>query len=302
MKFLREVEKFGAVLEPGDGVDRSAEGLLAACRAHGLCVTSGLENAAEFTRLTDFLLLRLKDASDTGRTNHPEESALQTVTTGEFPLSWHAEFGTTPLRPDILGLYCVDPGTAGDTLLCDGVSLWRNVSDRVRSYFQENRLYFRCRMISRWDDFYGAPLASGAISPGERVARLRRLEPSVELLAEDEKGIWYAWRPSAVTRVGTDQQEALACNIFRGVYEDTGYRPRVGDGELIPDEILADVKKTADEVAVAVRWSAGQMALVDNHRCLHARTKPEGSRLVYFTCGYTGAMLGQVYAALSVPA
>lgn len=55
---------------------------------------------------------------------------------------------------------------------------------------------------------------------------------------------------------------------------------RLGNGDPIPDELVAHVRAEVEEEMVELRWQAGDLLIVDNHLLLHGRRPFRGPREV----------------------
>lgn len=121
------LESNGRALE-----DLAEETIWEALDTHGAILFRGFgvdddgfyEFASRYTR--GFLVSPFSDRKAASQTNE-----LQTVTLGRAGLSLHFEYGTSPMRPDLIWFYCRKPaaeGAGGETLLADGVAIF----DRLR--------------------------------------------------------------------------------------------------------------------------------------------------------------------------
>jgi alpha-ketoglutarate-dependent taurine dioxygenase len=75
----------------------------------------------------------------------------------------------------------------------------------------------------------------------------------------------------------------LASNFLPGTYRD--YLPTLVDGSALPTSLLTEVAQVADRIAVDIAWSAGEIAIIDNSRCLHARRSQDQYRKVWGVFG-----------------
>lgn len=288
MQFLNEAERFGLVIDKALTPDAvlSAEFVDTAVREHGLCVIRGFAlGVDDFRKHTEFLATRWA-SDDRARHNHPTASGIQTVTLGDFPLNWHAEAGNLPIRADALALYCETPGTGGETLIADGAALWQATSNEAKDYFRAHRLYFTYRMtVPEILGFFGVP-PTVPVGPRVIATLIKELDENIDAVLERTSGkLAITWRPRAFSVDPVTGQEVFASNVFLGVYDDSGYVPRVDDGTAIPKKILDEMQRAADATATQLSWAPGDMAVVNNHRCLHARNSPGKGRVLYFTCG-----------------
>ncbi len=171
-------------------------------------------------------------------------------------------------------------------MISDGAALWQCASKEAQDYFRAHRLHFSYRMtVPEILKFFGAP-STLPIGPRVIATLIKELDDSIDARLERTSGkLAITWRPRAFSVDPVTGHEIFANNVFLGVYDDTGYVPRVDDGTPIPKNILDEMQRAADATATQLSWAPGDMAVINNHRCLHARNSPGKGRVLYFTCG-----------------
>ena len=285
--------QFGRVFSPDEVGDLSTlspstvEEHVSSCGA--IVFRDFAARVGDFRQLLGFVLQVFTDDDDAKRLPHPHEAGVQTVTASDSPLNWHAEFGNYPLRPDVIAFYCEDPGAGGTTLVCDGVALWNELPAEHRRFFEQNRLQFTWNLTKREiASRFGIPEDALTEAYVEKiVASLDHVNATLN----PDSSYSMSWNPRAY-EVQPDGAVAFNANIFPGVYRE--YVPRLEDGREIPAPVIEAVQRTASDVALTIEWRPGDFAIVDNHRCLHARGKPGRDRKVYALFGYTQRTAGRL--------
>ncbi len=293
LRFLRPEHKFGLVIEPKThALDSIGTWLTEQNVAqYGMVVVRGFDNytVEMFRDHVAFIKTVFLDSTDPARTLHPQYSDVQTVTEGESPLNWHAENGIQPLRPDVLSLYRETAGTSGCTLVCDGVELWANLPTKIKNYFAEHRLEYDLTFdVLDLAKAFAIPNAEAldAEMLGAMIAHnIKVFDTDITITNVSARTLSGKWNPSCPTT--TEGGTAFCSNVFRGVYLDS-FVPKIEGGEPIPKEILAEIESVAQAAAVSVDWKEENCIVINNHRCLHGRTKPGAGRKVYVKFGHTG--------------
>jgi alpha-ketoglutarate-dependent taurine dioxygenase len=246
-----------------------------------------ISNAAccreEFEELTEGLACDFFVHHNPSRTRLNADGTTQTVALGHAPLALHSERSYLPGKPELLFFYCVRSAAAGgETTLCDGASLCERLPDNLRTSLKAARAIWNriipLQLLQRTPGSAGccieaefATQASGARNATVR-SRAWKVRDSLHIEFEHpciEHG-WIANRDVFANYL-----------LFR---PDT---PVVCEREL-PADWLAEVSALADDLTVDIRWSAGDVAIVDNTRWLHGRRafSAESDRLILVRMGH----------------
>jgi alpha-ketoglutarate-dependent taurine dioxygenase len=186
----------------------------------------------------------------------------QGVEPGSQAIEPHQESGYLPWWPEIVAFFCRVPArTGGETILVDGVELWSRLSSSTRELFARTRL--------RFDNVNAVITDLLGLSPDAPLVR------SWSDLRPDLTGKLFYY-PSAVVR--TARGEEAFCNSIVGPYP---WKPRLEDGNVVPEAILEDVRRGHREVSADLHLDSGDLIILDNNRVLHGRRAFVGERDMY---------------------
>jgi alpha-ketoglutarate-dependent taurine dioxygenase len=249
-------------------------------RAHGFLHFTGFGATAEqFHALARRFMDRVRTTPEAERRQHPLHRGLQTVNSGMHALNFHADFGQLPDRPDVIALWCQAPAlSGGETYVCDGVALWKALSEETRARFSSTRI----RQVSLVDRRLWAQSAGG--DDFDAVKRAMEAHEGVACTLLDGGAMSIEWRTWAAFRPRFSDDLAFCSNVFPFVY--TGLVSLWDDGRPLEPGIHAELRTRAGEVAIGVAWQAGDFAIVDNTRWLHARAAQDAHRKVFTMLGY----------------
>jgi alpha-ketoglutarate-dependent taurine dioxygenase len=284
-------ESFGRILRPSPDL-RDRRALLAeAPRLRQRLADAGAILLRDFgfdlpgmEELSDRLASRFLPhrATAVGKRERVTETTA-TVNVGGRAFAWHRELGYAPFPPDVLFFLCErPPRRGGETLLCDGRALHARLSDRARDFARSAVVEYAYRLPREsW------PLALGASSEQAADAALARLAARLappEALAWTLTGDGVRARYCAPMLVAPRASEPPAfCNqvIFRA------HKLALKGGGPIPAWFLREVRRAANASSAALAWQAGDLALIDNARVMHARGEiDDAQRRILVRMGY----------------
>jgi alpha-ketoglutarate-dependent taurine dioxygenase len=200
----------------------------------------------------------------------------QYVDAGTERLRPHQENGYVPWRPDTLWFVCLSAADqGGESLLCDGVAVWRDLRPSTQELFLERRMSFDMR---RYVDIPERARLTffGTRDREETLGYLARFA-DVRLASDDggrPNGAWY--EPRAV--VATAGGPLAFCNSLIGPYDfDT---TTLDDGSAVSDDVLSEIDSVYDKHLVALALEPGDVVLIDNRRVLHGRNAFVGNRQI----------------------
>ena len=217
-------EHGGLLIEAGPGdrlddLDRS-EVIESFTRAGVLLLRGFQPDDAAFHRFGRRFADRLLVDPTPERISQPVAAEVQTVTLGNDPLNFHYEYGLTPFRPDILWLYCDRPAeSGGETIVCDGVEVWRRLGTATRGLFAERRLSYALEVAeATWRGFFGI----GEEGPAAQDALRSRLDgvTGLEYRIGRNGALSLRYRTSAVGPSKYSEAETFVGNVLPGTYPD----------------------------------------------------------------------------------
>lgn len=209
--------------------------------------------------------------NSTNRSVVDKGNHIQSVNRGPGGITLHPEMAREPYKPDVCWFACISPArTGGETFICDGVELAKNMTPDVFRALESRRLLYNRKATQQDISFW-----------------LETDQPSDEELANPPAGCPYEfWRNgnqidccfSAPALHKPMFANDLAFGNFlllaRQSLKLKSY-PVFEDGSIIPDGLVADLIKTADNIKEPVAWQANDVLMLDNTRFMHGRNKIE---------------------------
>lgn len=272
----------------------------AAIDSHGAVLFHGFDPGAEgFYRFASRFNHAFLTSPFGDRKNASDRNELQTVTLGQAGLSLHFEFGNSPLRPDLLWLFCRKPaaeGMGGETLLSDGAAAFDKLETRIQRTLLERRIkYTNYVPRDAFEAIFTDNKAAKAVV-GEDVLAALRTDPDLNITEMTDERVVFELTAPAVRRKD-DGRMHVCQNILTDAYKrpsdkdaESSFSTLVTweDGAEIESQTLDALRTVAFSVTRGIKWRAGDFAMVDNNRVLHGRrpTKdPERDLLIL--CSYS---------------
>jgi hypothetical protein len=291
------------------------ERLKARLERDGIVLVEGLDPRVEvFEAFTEALGETFVLHPEVRRDSLGKDGTTQSVTYGNEAIPLHAERAFLPNRPKTLYFMCVvPPSEGGETLVCDGAELIDRLpgdlarfvsAHQVRyDYLARAELWQRTFQTTDRDAaaekltllagtlgpeevfsyrFEGDALASTYIVPlaaTPRYGRRRAFASSFFYLAPLRRPeLWEAYLEDALRENPTSPGQ-----IRRMVMED---------GRPFPREVAEGLHRVARELTVAMKWRAGDLAIIDNTRFMHGRNAfRDGERRILVRMSTVGVKL-----------
>ncbi|MEW5847711.1 MAG: TauD/TfdA family dioxygenase [Myxococcota bacterium] len=247
----------------------------------GALVFRGFDaSKSDFVGFARLFMKQVKTTPEVRRRRDKLHPGLQTALLGNEGLNFHADFAQVPQRTHIISFYCAVPAQwGGETLVTDGEELLRALSPSTREALRTRRIRHSTTLDrANWSAFSGTQDAT-------EIVRQAREVPGLECVHNPDDTLTTHWVTSAVTPSVLRSEPCLCTNIFPGVYN--GLVTTWEDGSPIPREITDEIQQKAAELSARIVWNrAGDFAIVDNTRYVHARTQQDGIRVIFTMQGY----------------
>jgi len=205
--------------------------------------------------------------------------------TGVIPL--HGEMYYRKQRPTILWFYCAQPAESGGaTTVCDGRRLFAQLSPDTRKLFSGRGVtYVRIYGEGSWQKVFDSD------DRDEVERRCRAMDIRCEFSQEgDGRALRTEYTTSAVTLPEPEAAPCFVNNILTLAAQERaqlalGFAPRsfvrLDDGSPIPSGTLGEIAAAAESCQHDIAWRRGDLAMIDNRRCLHGRQPFTGRREVF---------------------
>jgi len=260
----------------------------------------GIDSAERFQSVVEELGDPLWQSYRGGNTPRSAITAAVFTSTeypARFDISLHNEMSYANRWPAKLFFCClIAAETGGATPVCDGKALVEDLKPDVRERFIGHGVVYHQHMHGgfglgkSWQQTFETDdpaevekflqdsdaTFSWTEDGGLRVAQHR---PAVRAHPVTGEQVWFnqadQWHPSTLPG---DEAETLLEVVESP--EDLPHWVTYGDGSLISEDDLNEVRLAADRNKVAVPWQAGDLLMVDNMRMLHGRQAYTGARRI----------------------
>ncbi|MFO0723310.1 MAG: TauD/TfdA family dioxygenase [Myxococcota bacterium] len=207
---------------------------------------------------------------------------LHNVDLGYADLLMHFELGSLPVQPQLIAFLCLNPAEqGGETLIADGARVWEQLSADEQATLRALRVTALSRVPrTTWVRWLDPP------ELGEEEADIERFRAMLPSVPDFSHTFEKAYRGQLVavlrcTKPTVIERPWLPGRPIVGVAlatNHTGVAVVCADDSPIPRSLIRSVGRAIGEVCVPVRWEAGDLAVVDNIRCMHGRTQFSDTR------------------------
>lgn len=212
-----------------------------------------------------------------GRETVDAEHNIQTVNLGDEAFPLHAELARTPWKPDVCFFACVTPAeTEGETYVCDGVEIVKQMSAGLRASLENRKLKYRQASRLQWAQFW-----------------LRATQPTVEILRRpppdcpysfefiDQKHYQSFTRPALHKPMFSDEPAFANFLLFSRKLLKIRNFPVFDDNSEIPDELIDAIDEIGERLRQPIPWQENDVVMLDNTRFMHSRDKLPSPSLRY---------------------
>ena len=172
---------------------------------------------------------------------------IRNVDYGYSEVLLHSEASFTPSFPEIIWLYCNVPASiSGETILCDGVRLWKMLSSELKGFFLSEQIQYELKipvMNKKRNNVKKRPWLSQSIGAGTGYI-------------DYSDGCLYVYqRRYAVQRSRIRDKYAFANHLFVHLDNETQLISRTLSNErYIPDSIYREITDKADTYTYDHIW------------------------------------------------
>jgi len=231
---------------------------------YGVILFRGFDLKPE--RITNFTdLYTEKYARDAyRRKSRFEGKNIHDVDLGNDAHTLHSEGSYSPASPEIIWFFCnIPPEKGGETILCDGIRLWKALSLETRAFFSKEPLRFDLEIpIGRkrkgknrqvW--LSNKPGTSGYIDWNKGNLVFTQLQYAVQL-----------------TRFGNSV--SFSNHLLAELGKDTQIKNQtmiMSSGKKVPTKYINEVKIKSDQTTYDHIWQKKDLLMIDNKRFMHGR-------------------------------
>jgi alpha-ketoglutarate-dependent taurine dioxygenase len=210
------------------------------------------------------------------------DANIQTVDGGTEEFQLHPELSREPWKPDVCFFYCIDaPGEGGETTLCDGVDLVKNLPPAAYEALHGRRLRYPQPASPEACAFW-----LGDSNPSDEALRNPPATCPYTFFRGPKGGVIRVFsRPAFHTPMFTAEPAFGNFLLFARFQNGRRGFPTFENGEAVPEEVLYEVKATGDRLKAPIRWQPGDVIMIDNTRFMHGRNpiiEPRERRIATF--------------------
>lgn len=249
-------------------------------RDEGYCLNS-------FSQLMDVLCDKL--TFDPARQNVSHQA--QKVDAGNGAVGLHIENGNTPLPPDIVAFFSELGATRGaQTTYCDGALVYRNLSPKLRTQFNQPMTVTRYLPQWVWQRYVATALGISdpdAVSYSQLQLFIDAL-PGQAISPAQQDGVQYTLTFNPVREDNLLGIPAFANALLGPSYNYQTPEFRFVDGTLVGAGVLTELGYICEACTREIAWSDGDVLILDNKRIMHGRRSipvPLDERRLYIGMG-----------------
>ncbi len=222
----------------------------------------------QIVKFTD--LFTLQYANDANRREiRFENPKLHNVDPGKMEMPLHSEASYSPSWPEIVWFYCrLAPKKSGQTTVCDGRSIYKNLSQKTKNFFLSNQIVYKLKIPYERKKNNQSDIEEIKLKPWYIE------NPGVTDCFIDFKNKEIHLKQKRYAVVETRKSNKVSFSNHLQIILDRD--PQVlgwslEDGSKIPDDIMSEVKKVSDRLTVNINWNDNELCMIDNKRMMHGR-------------------------------
>ncbi|MGH8641096.1 MAG: TauD/TfdA family dioxygenase [Burkholderiales bacterium] len=187
-----------------------------------------------------------------------------------FGLPLHGEMYYVDNRPVMLWFYCAKPPVAdGETTICDGSGVYRELTPATRKLFESQRLkYIRHYLDGEWQKIY----QTDDIEEAEKFCLWNGLQVKLDRSA---RSISTEYLHPAIITSHWGNHAVYINNILPVLWQEQMGRQtsivRFEDGSKIPSEVVDEVVGVQQRLIYPIAWERNNFVMIDNTRIQHGR-------------------------------
>jgi hypothetical protein len=243
-------------------------------REHGAVLLRGAAfSASAFEIATVPFAEHFRVHQDPTRRAYNPTDTTQGVTAGDTAIGLHAERAYLPGRPELLFFCCVTPPVSGgQTTLCDGAAIVNRLSPADVHALDAMTLTWRSTLDKpRWGRLYhtdDSGLASTLFSASNAI---HGETSRTRFWFDEDETLHVEYRAPGLIAGRIGGRKSFANYLLLAALEPDGPRATKADGSPVPPELLRRVADAAESLTIDIAWRQGDLAIIDNTRCLHGR-------------------------------
>ncbi len=285
MKTVPMYEEFGTMIVPKESsniFEFSTETIISLFKESGVLLFRGFDvNTDKFEQFTSLFgtdyMKYIGGAHNRKTINENSDQTILSVgfyknqnqqQTFELPL--HADMFYTKTRPVFIWFYCVNPAEAdGETIVCDGVQAYNNLSEEALNLFKSKRLkYIRYYPNGIWQERFQTDDLNVVENFCKESGLNLKIDSSTQLITTE-------YVQSALVKSKWGNRDVFVNSILSVEWQEahgkTDSLIRLEDDSKIPEDVMQEVKEVTSRLTKRISWQKGDIVMMDNTRMLHGR-------------------------------
>lgn len=192
-----------------------------------------------------------------------ENKNIRNVDGGNIKVDLHSESSFNPAWPEIIWFYCNHNDVeGGETILCDGLILWENLSLDAKNFFQQNSILYELKI----------PIEKKSKLKGRKQWPMNSLGVIDSFIDWDEGALYLKQIRSGVVESRKDNSLCFSNHLFIDLSSEPQILSRKTNSDNeIPENILAEIHRCAQEITLNLRLEKKDLVMLDNKRFMHGR-------------------------------
>jgi hypothetical protein len=261
-------EDGGMMVSPSSNekiIDLNYEEVVSLFERYGVLLFRGFEmEKRRISNITD--LYTQNYANDAiRRASRFDQKIVHDVDRGNDAHTLHSEASyTSAAWPEIIWFYCnIAPQKNGETILCDGKKLWKNLSSDSKIYFLDKLLCFDLNI----------PFGKPRKGRGKQIWMSNT--PGTKGYINWETGSFeFSQLVSAVNESRSGRDLCFSNHLLAELGKDPQIKNKsmktIG-GRKIPAQFLNEIKQKSSAITFEHNWQEHDLLMIDNKRFMHGR-------------------------------
>ena len=212
-----------------------------------------------------------------------KKNNIQTVNLGHLAFPLHPELARTPWKPDVCFFSCLTPPlNGGETTICDGTQIVRNLSSKLVKKLKKERLLYQDKISPKALEYWfgtETPTDQELSNPPSNCPYTFHKDGNVVLSS---------FTTPFFHKTMFSQQLAFGSFLLFARRQGLKDYPTFENQTLIDDDIYESIKKTGEKLTIPVKWQKNDVLMIDNTRFMHGRNEvlDTDNRLILSYFGY----------------
>ena len=195
-----------------------------------------------------------------------ENKKIRNVDAGKKEIFLHSETSFSPSQPEIVWFYCVNPGksSSGQTVYCDGLTLWQKMPPKFKVFFLENPINFKLRI----------PINRKLIGKKKKKWFLEYPGVSNCYLNYKNNSLEFEFSKYAIEKTRLTNKFSFANHLIIPLVSEPQILSRkFGNNKALLAKEMNEIKKLAYNITHDISWKKYDLVMIDNNRFMHGRRK-----------------------------